>query len=134
MAMKDRRKFDRFAIDTPVRIEVLETERRGEIIDLEADNLSAGGIFFQPSTPLSVGIRVKVSMMLQFDDLQTTEDPEGTLIITVTGHVVRSGEEGTAIGFSDDYNVITSFEVRGKERTEAYDRFERTVMAHPMHV
>ncbi|MDQ5985454.1 MAG: hypothetical protein CSYNP_01164 [Syntrophus sp. SKADARSKE-3] len=117
--MKERRKFERFTIDTPFRIEILDTERRGEILNLESENLSAGGICFRSPILLPIGARVKVGLVLQFDELQTTQDPDGALIITVTGQTVRSGPEGTTICFSDDYDVVTSSEIRENSQSES---------------
>jgi hypothetical protein len=125
--MKERRKFERFAIDAPFRVEILETERRGEILNLEADNLSAGGICFRSPVPLPIGVRVKVGLVLQFDELQTAQDPDGALIITVTGQTVRSGPEGTTICFSDDYDVATSSEIRENGKSES----DQGAMAQP---
>ena len=105
--MEDRRRFDRYAVDVPVRIESLDQQSQGEWIEVTAGNLSAGGIFFYSDEFLRPKSLVKVEVLLSFDELQTLADPDGTLVISVTGLVQRSDAGGTAICFRDDYDTTS---------------------------
>jgi hypothetical protein len=110
--MEDRRKFERFELNVPARIEVPDKKGRGEKIALETNNLSAGGIFLKKATPpLTEGSSVKVEIFLYFEELKTSDDPEGTLIITASGSVQRSDQEGTAISLNDDYDILTCIDL-----------------------
>jgi hypothetical protein len=51
---------------------------------------------------------IKIEVTFHFDDLVTPENPEGTLIMTVTGYIVRTVPEGTAIRFNEDYEMSQS--------------------------
>ncbi len=107
--MSDKRLFERFDINVPVRLEISSQEQQGKIA-IEAENLSAGGLFFKTGKLIPQGSSVKMEIILQFEELKTAEDPEGALVIAVTGYVQRSGPEGTAICFHDDYDVATSLD------------------------
>jgi hypothetical protein len=103
--MSDKRKFERYAINVPVRVEFKNPDGLLEKFDLEAINLAAGGILFKKGISLPEGSRVKLEVEFYFENLKTPENPEGALIMTVTGHVVRTEHEGMAIRFNEDYEV-----------------------------
>lgn len=106
--MEERRKFERFALNVPTRIEIPTKKGGREKIALETDNLSAGGVYIKSSPPpLKEGSPVKIEIFFHFDELKTPEDPEGTLIITASGAVRRTDQDGTAICLDDDYDILT---------------------------
>jgi len=109
--MDDKRAFERFDIEVLARIGIPDGEKRRSPIVLSTDNLSAGGIFLKMDAPLPTGTTVKVEILFHFDELKRPEDPEGSLIIAVSGHVQRSGPEGSAICFDDDYEVLTALDL-----------------------
>ena len=112
--MDDRRKFERFDINVPARLEILMEEGQTEIIDLLASSLSAGGTFLNIGRPVPEGSPVKIEVVLQFEKLKTLDDPEGTLVIAATGQVLRSGPEGMAICFNEDYDITKNLKLVGK--------------------
>ncbi len=101
--MTDKRKFDRFEIRVPARIEVPLKEGGAARYDLETRDLSAGGAFIKFLAPLPEGSEVRIDIILFFDELKTATDPQGSLILSTTGRVVRSVADGVAIRFGDDY-------------------------------
>jgi len=105
--MTEKRRFERFNICVPARIEVVSREEQKEVFELETCNLSAEGIYFDSGKPLVGGSQVKIEIFLKFEELMTPADPDGTLVITATGRVVRTGPEGTAIRFNEDYDFMT---------------------------
>ncbi|MBN1383044.1 MAG: PilZ domain-containing protein [Deltaproteobacteria bacterium] len=110
--MEERRKFERFKLNVPTKIEVPTKKDRENKIALETDNLSAGGIFLKKSAPsFTEGVPVKVEIFLHFDELKTSEDPEGTLIISASGVIQRSNQDGTAIALNDDYDILTQMDL-----------------------
>lgn len=103
--MEEKRKYKRFDITVPVRVEVVSPEGCSETFVLETTNVSAEGIFLKSQKPLREGAQVKIEIVLGFDELQTAADPDGELVIAATGSVVRSGKEMVAIHFCEDYDI-----------------------------
>jgi hypothetical protein len=113
--MSEKRQFERFDINVPIRIAIPDSKEGMGPLAFEANNLSAGGLFFKPKNALPEGRHVKMEIIFHFEELKTAEDPDGALIIAVTGYVQRSGPEGTAICFHDDYDVSTSLDFLEKQ-------------------
>ncbi len=105
--MDEKRKFERFNVNVPARIEISAEEGQREIIDLETDSLSAGGVSLRFARSVPVGCPVKVEVVLKFEQLKTPADPEGIVVIAATGRVLRSGPSGMAIRFNEDYDLAT---------------------------
>ena len=114
--MADKRKFERFEFNITARIEILTQEREVEILDLETNSLSAGGIFFKDGGTLPKGSQVKTEIVLHFEELKTPANPEGTLVIAATGHVLRSGPEGVAICFNENFDISTTLSIIRKRK------------------
>jgi hypothetical protein len=51
---------------------------------------------------------IKIEIIFHFEELKTLENIEGALIMTVTGHVVRTETERTAIRFNEDFEMSQS--------------------------
>jgi hypothetical protein len=115
VTMNEKRQFERFDINVPVRIALPDSKKEEKSFSFEADNLSAGGLFFKPVNTLPEGRHIKMEIIFHFDELKTEEDPDGALIIAVTGCVQRSGPEGTAICFLGDYDVSASLDFLEKK-------------------
>lgn len=109
--MKDKRKFERFEIKVPARIEIPGRDGRIEKLDLETHDLSAGGTFIKLGDSLLEGCEVKIDIVLSFEELRTETDPNGSLILSTTGHVVRSGPDGVAIRFNENYEFKTRLDL-----------------------
>jgi hypothetical protein len=122
--MIERRKFERYNIDIPVSVEIISPTGLPGKIDFEGINLAAGGILIKKGQSLTEGSPIKVEIVFHFEDLMTPENLEGALIMTVTGHVLRIGPEGTAIGFDEDYDMSQSLSFLQK-KTEG-DRLMET--------
>lgn len=106
--MFEKRKFERFELNIPSRIEISTKDGESEILDIETNSLSAGGIFFKCGKTLPQGSHVKMEISLHFEELKTPEDPDGTFVISATGHVLRSKPEGVAIRFNEDFDISTT--------------------------
>jgi hypothetical protein len=106
--MNNTRKFQRYDINVPIRVEIMPTVGLAEKIDFEGINLAAGGMLIKTGKSLPEGSSVKIEITFNFNELKTPENPEGTLVLTVTGHVVRNEPEGTAIRFDENYEISQS--------------------------
>jgi hypothetical protein len=116
MPMEEKRKFERFDINVPARIEVASQEGSQARYDLRTCNLSAEGICFEFEKPLLQGSQIKIEIFLNFEELKTPTDPSGTLIIATTGRVLRSGPERTVLRFNEDYDFMTCLDLIQKEK------------------
>ena len=101
----DRRQFKRFDINVPVRVRILSGEKKGKKLFLETQNLSAGGALLKSDTILREGSQISMKMFLRFMEQLTDNIPTGLAIISVTGDVLRTSADGTAINFREDYGV-----------------------------
>ncbi|MFH1081645.1 MAG: PilZ domain-containing protein [Pseudomonadota bacterium] len=110
--MNDKRKFERFDITAPARIEILKPGENGGKILLETHNLSAGGIFIKSARLLPEGSPVKMEILLHFSEPETQTPPDSATVIVVTGHIIRSTDEGMAICFNDDYDIKSAKDYR----------------------
>jgi len=106
--MNDKRKFQRYDIDMPLRVEIMPHMGVAEKIHFEGINLAAGGILVKKGQPLPENSPLKIEIIFNFDELKTPENIEGALSMTVTGHVVRNEPEAIAIRFNDDYEMSQS--------------------------
>ena len=103
--MNDNRKFDRYEINIPVRALIDKPGGVSEKIEIEAINLSARGMLIKKGISLPDSSPIKFEIMFHFEDLKTSENPDGDLMMTVTGHVMRTEDEGIVIRFNDDYEM-----------------------------
>lgn len=112
--MGDNREFERFGLEVPARITISDAGERCTPISLTTDNLSAGGIFVKMPPSLQAGTPVKVEILFAFEELKNPQDPDGSLLIVVSGYVQRSSPEGTAISFNEDYEILTVSNISGE--------------------
>jgi hypothetical protein len=104
--MDDKRKFERFDITAPARLEILKPGEKTEKMLLESRDLSAGGVFIKTPKSLPEGFPVKVEIFLHFQEPEIQLPPsDNATVIVVTGQVIRSTDEGMAIRFNDDYDI-----------------------------
>jgi hypothetical protein len=105
--MDEKRKFERFNVNVPARVEIIPREGEREKFDLETIDLSAEGTYLKSGRLLQEGSQVSIEIFLNFDQLKCPDDPDGSLIIQATGRVLRSGGGGTVIHFNHDYDIKT---------------------------
>jgi hypothetical protein len=105
--MKDQRRFERYPIDVPARIELIGSRRKRKVIESHVDDLSAVGGFFPDAKSLPVGQLLKVEISLPFERPNLRPEEYELTIVTVTGHAIRSGPSGTAIAFTEDYRLTS---------------------------
>ncbi len=113
--MGEKRKFDRFNINVPAKIEIIVEDGEREKYELETSDLSAEGTYLKSVRPLQEGSQVKVEIFLNFEELKCPANPDGSLMIAATGRVLRSGHEGMAIHFNKDYDIKTCSDSIQKE-------------------
>ena len=104
MDEREKRKFERFDLKIPAKVEVLSSE--GEtILDLTTNDVSSGGAFFHTSRPLPEGTDVKIDLVLPMDKLKKIQDEYDQVYIKITGTVLRVDPRGMAIYFDKNYHI-----------------------------
>ena len=120
--MKNIRKFERFDIDAPVRIELIQSRRKRKVIKTYISYLSAVGGFLPELQSLPVGQMLRADIFFFFEGPNPScQEGYELVTITVTGHVVRSGSTGTGIAFNEDYGVSSRRIVNGRVKMKDID-------------
>jgi len=106
--MTDKRRLERFDLELPATIELLTSDQEKSLVNLPTTNISSGGAYFHTPQPLPKGTQVKIDLVLPLDKLRKLKDEHKQAYIKVTGTVLRSGSEGMAIFFDEDYQITGS--------------------------
>ena len=102
--MEERRRFERFQLRLPVRMEVIISGKR-QVFDLETKDVSAAGVFIETSERFSEGTPVQLSMTLSSDRIRELTGSQS--LIKVKGIVVRSAPTGLAVGFAGKREILS---------------------------
>ena len=106
--MNNQRRIERFDLELPATIELLEADQEETVYNLLTKNVCSGGAYFHTLEPLPEGTQVKIDLVLPLDKLKKLKDEYRQAYIKVTGKVLRSESEGMAICFDDDFQIIGS--------------------------
>ncbi|OEU84165.1 MAG: hypothetical protein BA865_11625 [Desulfobacterales bacterium S5133MH4] len=101
--MQERRKYERFDLRLPGKIEVVASGKQ-EILDVLTGNISAAGGFFHSAKPVPENVQVKIELVVDSKRLEELTGTQG--LISVEGTVVRSGLKGTAIWFHKNHQIM----------------------------
>jgi hypothetical protein len=101
--MDEFRRFERFNLDVPARIELLQARGKRRIVETRISDVSATGGFVDELKSLPLGQAIRAEIYFLFEDPEP-EGKAGRELITmiVTGSIVRSGKSGTAVNFDDN--------------------------------
>ena len=102
--MEERRRFERFQLRLPVRMEVTISGKR-QIFDLETKDISAAGVLIDTSEQFSEGTPVQLSMTLSSNRIQELTGSQS--LIKVQGMVVRSTPTGLAVSFAGRKEILS---------------------------
>ena len=102
--MKDRRKYERFSLIVPARLEVI-TSGKKQVFDLQSRNISAAGAFFDIDVPIPEGSYVKVDLTVASQRLKELTGAQS--LIKVEGTVVRSTPTGVAVCFDGGCQILS---------------------------
>ena len=102
--MEERRRFERFQLRFPVRMEVIISGKR-QVFDLETKDISAAGVFIDTSERFSEGTPVQLSMTLSSNKIQELTGSQS--LIKVKGIVVRSAPTGLAVSFEGRREILS---------------------------
>jgi c-di-GMP-binding flagellar brake protein YcgR len=102
--MEDQRSFERFDLKVPAKVGIRGAEHERVEISLLTRDICAGGAYMETETPLPQGTRVKVDFMLSIEKLKEMLDSQCRVL--VEGEVIRTENNGVAIRFDDNYQII----------------------------
>lgn len=104
MTELESRRTERFALELTAELATAElSESEAKIIAKTVD-VSAGGAFFRTKQAVSVGTPVDIELVLSLDKLKKIKGKRAQ--IKVSGVVVRSVEQGLAVCFDEDYEIL----------------------------
>ena len=101
--MQERRKYERFDLRLPGKIEVV-TSGKQEILDVLTGDISAAGGFFHSAKPVPENAQVKIELIVNSKRLDELTGAQG--LISVEGTVVRSSPKGMAIWFHENHQIM----------------------------
>ena len=102
--MEERRRFERFQLRLPVRMEVTISGKR-KIFDFKTKDVSAAGVFIETSERFSEGTPVQLNMTLSSNRIQELAGSQS--LIKVKGIVVRSTPTGVAVCFDGGCQILS---------------------------
>lgn len=111
---KERRKYQRFSLEIPAKIEVISAGKQKGTIEVLTSDICAGGAYFQTPKPLPEGTQVKIDMVLPLEHLRRLSEEYNRAYIKVSGIVSRTESSGMAVSFDEDYELGPYKEDPGK--------------------
>lgn len=101
MAFTEKRRLERYNLQVPARLwPQLPDEAARKLV---TQDISSAGAFFKNEACLPIGIRVRLEMMLDVSAIKKLPASHcGTVLVSVTGKIVRSGRERAGIGVRFD--------------------------------
>ncbi len=99
----EKRKMERFSLELPTSLSVVNARRNKEPIELFTRNVCAGGAFFKTERPLSVGTDLKIDLIVPLDRIKNLKGKRSR--IDVSGSVIRTEDQGMAVCFGKKYRI-----------------------------
>jgi len=101
--MEERRRFERFSINLPARLETIILDKK-QVVELNTRNISASGAFFDMKSPFYEGMWVRVSLSAKNKRIADLTGSQS--LIECEGVVTRSTPKGIAIRFDKDCQIL----------------------------
>jgi hypothetical protein len=102
--MKDRRKYERFQLELPARLEI-NSLQKAEIFELQTRDISAAGaLLIGTTTQFAVGTHCHLELIVNSERIRELTGVQG--LIKIEGTIVRSTPEGVAICFDGDCQIL----------------------------
>ena len=100
---KEQRNLQRFDLCLPARIYPVEKEPGQKAISASTINICANGALMDSKNELAVGSAIDLEIVLHLDELEKLQGEKAQ--IKLSGIVLRTGPEGTAIAFDEKYEL-----------------------------
>jgi hypothetical protein len=99
----ERRKMERFSLEVPAMLSIMDKSGQPMALEVTTDNICAGGAFFITDTHMSVGTDVGMDLILSLKANDKIEEKKTR--IDISGRVIRTDERGVAVCFDNKYNI-----------------------------
>lgn len=103
-SVRERRKYERFSLNLPTRIDLKTPGQEQETFEFMTNDISAGGASFLTEKKIYEGTRVKLHIVVSTDWLENLTGAQAHL--EVAGTVVRSSPMGVAIRFDGEHRFL----------------------------
>ena len=102
--MKERRKYERFQLVLPSKMEMI-TEGKRQIFNLKTKDISASGVFLNTKEQFPEGTRCQLELTIESKRIQELTGSQS--YVKVEGVVVRSTPDGVAICFDGECQILS---------------------------
>ena len=99
----DKRKFERFDIELPARLETISSNRK-QVFDLITKDISASGAFIDTNSPFSEGMCIKMNLSIQSKRIKELTGVQS--LIECEGSIVRATQTGVGICFNKECQIL----------------------------
>ena len=99
----DRRKIERFSLELPTYLSIVDRNKKTKSLELITSNICSGGAYFKTEKPLSVETDVKLDIILPLGKFNNVKGKISH--IEVSGSVIRTDQQGMAICFDKNYKI-----------------------------
>lgn len=103
MSGQEERRAERYDLKLSANLSIA-TDSSKETIALKTTDISSNGAFFNTDRPLPLGTEVRLDMILPLDRLKKFKGKRAKIV--VSGAVMRIDENGMAICFDENYQII----------------------------
>jgi len=102
--LEEQRKYQRFPLTLPVRIEPI-TSNRKQVFEFRTRDISASGAFVDTTSSFSLGTRIKMNLT---GKSQRIKDLTGAqILIECEGNIVRATPKGMAVCFDKECQILS---------------------------
>lgn len=101
--MKEQRQFERFPLTLPARIETIAPNKK-QIFKFKTRDISSAGAFIDTTEKFTEGARFKIDLTVPSKKIKELTGALG--LIATTGTVVRSTDDGMAVCFNGNCEIL----------------------------
>jgi hypothetical protein len=95
--------LERFGLELKARVSLRSNDRDRKWINVMTSNICAGGTFLLTRQPLRIGAKLYFEAVLP---LSRKNSERKNSLIKTSGVVIRTEEEGMALRFDDEYEIL----------------------------
>ena len=110
--MEDRRQMRRFTLQLPCMIYDWKNMHDELLFEARTINISTGGALLETDQRLPVGMPVHVNLLIRRNGAKESMDTGGC--VSLSGRVVREGETGLGLAFSEEYRIMRTMHLFGQ--------------------
>lgn len=102
--MEERRKYQRFPLTLPVRMEPITSDRE-QVFEFKTKDISASGAFIDTTSPFSLGTRIKMNLTAKSKRIKDLTGAHS--LIKCEGVIVRCNPTGVAVCFDKNCQIMS---------------------------